>query len=125
MKSETTKDIAAIINDHSTWIAAEYNSCQTPYLRLIDGNVSICYSASLILRVVIAQHGYGKRQRWIIPEYKLELSVHKQKEMDATLQKRILNRNMTCRDVERIILDATYGLVNLELDNYNPIHYNP
>ncbi len=117
MIPETTKDIAAIINDHSTWIAAEYNPNLTPYLRLIDSNISVCYSASLVLSVVIAQHGYGKRQRWIIPEYKLEMSVNKQKKMDATLQQRIQHRTMTCKDVESIILDATYGLVNLELEN--------
>ena len=118
MELALIRRIADIINERRTWIAAELSPKQTPYLTPIDGTISVCYSCSLVLRVLDARNGYRKKQKWIIPEVVLEKSARKIKAVDADFWQRLITGQMNCHDVERLILDATYGIVKLELDEY-------
>lgn len=118
MELALIRRIADIINERRTWISAELSPKQTPYLTPIDGTISVCYSCSLVLRVLDARNGYRKKQKWIIPEVVLEQSARKIKGVDADFWQRLVTGQMNCQDVERLILDATYGIVKLELDEY-------
>ena len=110
--------IVEIINERRTWINAELSPKQTPYLIPHDGTISVCYSCSLILRVIEERYGYRKWQKWIIPEVVLEKSARKIKAQDPAFWKRLTNGQMSGLDVERLIFDATYGFVKLTLDEY-------
>lgn len=118
MEFAVIRRIAYIINERKTWISAELSPKQTPYLIPLNGTVSVCYSCSLILKVNEARNGYRKNQKWIIPEVVLEKSARKIKGVDADFWQRLVTGQMNCQDVERLILDATYGIVKLELDEY-------
>ena len=61
-----------VINEQRTWIIAQYNSKQIPYLRLKEDDIVATYSPSLDLKVSVAQGGYTKRQKWTIPICQLE-----------------------------------------------------
>lgn len=118
MELALIRRIADIINERRAWIAAELSPKQTPYLTPIDGTISVCYSCSLVLRVLDARNGYRKKQKWLIPEVVLEKSARKIKGVDPDFWQRLVTGQMNCQDVERLILDATYGIVKLELDEY-------
>ena len=117
MELATIKRIEEIINERRTWIAAELSLKPTSFLSLLDGNISVSYSPSLILKVLIAQCGYRNSQKWIIPEVMLEKSARKIKAEDSAFWQRLVAGSMTSQDVERLIRDATYGIVKLELDD--------
>ena len=70
------------------------------------------------LQVIEARNGYKKNQKWIIPEVVLEKSARKIKAQDAAFWERLTTGQMNYQDVERLILDATYGIVKLTLDEY-------
>lgn len=72
----------------------------------------------LNLQVIEARNGYKKNQKWIIPEVVLEKSARKIKAQDAAFWERLITGQMNYQDVERLILDATYGIVKLTLDEY-------
>ena len=118
MELALIRRIADIINERRTWINAELSPKQTPYLIPLDGTISVCYSCSLNLQVIEARNGYKKNQKWIIPEVVLEKSARKIKTQDAAFWKRLTTGQMNYQDVERLILDATYGIVKLTLDEY-------
>ena len=48
----------------------------------------------------------------------LEKSARKIKAHDAAFWERLITGQMNYQDVERLILDATYGIVKLTLDEY-------
>lgn len=106
-----------VINEQRTWIMAQYNPKQVPYLRLMTDDVTATYSPSLDLKVTVAQGGYNKRQKWTVPIFLLEKSVRKLMVDDRAFARRVYDNGMTTYDIERIILDATYGVVNLELED--------
>jgi len=108
--------MADIINGMDTWVNADYNPFPKPYLRLLDGQTTVSYCRSLTLRVVFSQHGYDRRQRWIIPEYKLDEAVRELKSDNAVFRRRYREAKMVNADVERIIRSATYGLVTLRME---------
>ena len=118
MELALLKRIADIINERRTWINAELSLKQIPYLIPIDDTISVCYSCSLNLQVIEAKNGYSKKQKWIIPEVVLEKSARKIKAQDAAFWERLTTGQMNYQDVERLILDATYGIVKLTLDEY-------
>ena len=122
MTADTLQRMIDVINEQRTWIMTRFNPRQIPYLRLIDGNITVSYSQSLDLKVTVAQSGYSKRQMWTIPLFRLEMIVRKLCADDRALARRVKANAMTTSDIERIILDATYGVVNLELEDntYNP-----
>ena len=118
MELALIRRIADIINERRTWINAELSPKQTPYLIPLDGTISVCYSCSLNLQVIEARNGYKKNQKWIIPEVVLEKSARKIKAQDSAFWERLITGQMNYQDVERLILDATYGIVKLTLDEY-------
>ena len=118
MELALIRRIVDIINERRTWINAELSPKQTPYLIPLDGTISVCYSCSLNLQVIEARNGYKKNQKWIIPEVVLEKSARKMKAHDAAFWERLTTGQMNYQDVERLILDATYGIVKLTLDEY-------
>src|SRR5574344_2764510 len=118
MELALIKRIAEIINERRTWINAELSPKQTPYLIPIDGTISVCYSCSLNLQCIEVKNSYSKKQKWIIPEVVLEKSARKIKAQDAAFWERFTTGQMNYQDVERLILDATYGIVKLTLDEY-------
>ena len=122
MTADTLQRMIDIINEQRTWIMAKFNPRQIPYLRLIEGRITVTYSPSLDLMVTVAQSGYSKRQTWTIPLFRLELSVRNIGADDRAFLRRVHDNAMTTSDIERVILDATYGVVNLELEDnmYNP-----
>ena len=79
---------------------------------------SISHTARRNLQVIEARNGYKKNQKWIIPEVVLEKSARKIKAQDAAFWERLTTGQMNYQDVERLILDATYGIVKLTLDEY-------
>jgi len=105
-----------MINYGRTWIIAELNPVRRPYLMLIDGNIALCYSPSLDLRVVVPQNGYKRKQKWTVPEIILEKTARKIKAEDGKFWLRLTSGKMTYEDIERLILGATYGLVDLNLE---------
>lgn len=118
MERSIFQHIVDVINDRRTWISAELCPEQMPYLDMTDGNISVHYSSTIALTVLIAQNGYRKRHRWSIPEFVIEKTARKIKATDKAFWVRLIHSRMEVADVERLIKDSTYGLVNLELDDY-------
>ncbi len=111
------KRLVEKMNYGRTWIKAEFSSEKQPYWIMIDGRMQICYSPSIILKVVVPQDGYNKRQKWILPEMVLESTARQLKAQDEDFWRRLTSEIMTYEDIERLILKATYGKVNLCLED--------
>mgnify|MGYP002627539514 CR=1 FL=1 len=54
MTADTLQRMIDIINEQRTWIMAKFNPRQIPYLRLIEGRITVTYSPSLDLMVMVA-----------------------------------------------------------------------
>lgn len=116
MHIETIQYMVNMINERSAWLMADYSPRLTPYTLMIDDHVSVCYSPTLTLKVVMPGNGYRNRQKWMIPEYRLNSVVRILAKDDAAFSQRLLHCRITRQDVERIILHATYNLVNPQLE---------
>jgi hypothetical protein len=115
MEHRISQYIVDVINDRRTWIAADLCPRQIPYQTITDGEINVCYSSCIKLRVLVAGYGYRKRHQWTIPELVIEKAARKIKEEDKDFWYRFIHCRMTSKDVEHLIRDSTYGLVNLEL----------
>ena len=106
------------INNHRMWIGAECSNRLCPDLTQLDGIIRTGHYDAIVLTAYRPDYGYKVGQQWIIPESKLNRSVRELKREDEAFANRFRTDTLTLDDVERIIKQATFGLVNLNLDEY-------
>ena len=107
-----------IINRHRTWIKAELSPDLRPYIVVQNGQLLLNYSPAVILTVYRPNHGYKVNHKWIITEKQMEDAADRIKKEDASFWNRLTQNKLTLKDMELWVIRATYGFVNLELDEY-------
>ena len=93
------------------WIGAECSNRLCPDLTQLDGIIRTGHYDAIVLTAYRPDYGY-------IPESKLNRSVRELKREDEAFANRFRTDTLTLDDIERIIKQATFGLVNLNLDEY-------
>lgn len=107
-----------IVNRHRTWIKAELSPDLRPYIVVQNGQLLLNYSPAVILTVYRTNHGYKVNHKWIITEKQMEDAADRIKKEDASFWNRLTQNKLTLKDMELWVIRATYGFVNLELDEY-------
>ena len=106
------------IKNHRMGIGAECSNRLCPDLTQLDGIIRTGHYDAIVLTAYRPDYGYKVGQQWIVPESKLIRSVRELKEEDEEFDNRLRTDTLTLDDIERIIKQATFGLVNLNLDEY-------
>ena len=100
------------------WIGAECSNRLCPDLTQLDGIIRTGHYDAIVLPAYRPDYGYKVGQQWIVPETKLNPSLRELKREDEAFANRFRTDTLTLDDIERIIKQATFGLVNLNLDEY-------
>lgn len=112
------ENLVYIANRHRTWIRTELSPDFRPYIIFVNGELRLSFCPALILTVYRPMHGYKLNHKWIITEKEMEDAAQRIKNEDAGFWDRLVQNRLTLKDMETWILRATYGFVNLELDEY-------
>ncbi len=109
--------IANIINDHHTWVKVADPNLYMEHLININGRQVRCACRTLVLESCCRNGKYRKGSKWFISEHELKGAMIEYRKQNKSFQERTnkVPTAITAKDVEHIILIATYGVVNLDL----------
>lgn len=69
----------------------------------------------ITLRACHSNNDYVRGQEWHIPLLDIDRSAKILMRKDAGFKKRLASNALTMTDVERLFMEATYGIIELEL----------
>ena len=115
---EIFERLVYVANHHRTWVRLEQSPDFRPFIIVMNGQLNLSFSPSVILTVYRPQYGYPLGHKWIITQNELEQAAMKIKSEDEGFWDRLTQNRQTLEDLGKWILRATFGLVNLELDEY-------
>ncbi len=109
--------IVNIINDHHTWIKVADDNLYTDRLINTNGQHVRYACRTLVLESCYMNGKYRKGSKWFISEHELKGAMIEYRKQNKSFQERTKEAPtaITAKDVERIVLIATYGIVNLDL----------
>lgn len=116
MLSETLyQKIVSGIRDNRTWVNVLDSDRKEEFMVVSGGVLKSEYYRILRLVSLFANNDQKKGQVWNIPEYLLDKAVRLLKS-DERFRLRLNNNELLLKDIESIILTATYGILHLELE---------
>ena len=115
MNTKTYYHIADIIQRNRTWIKV-VDTERLVEMRIIqDGNLRTLYYRSLTLQ------SFQRKRMWKISEYDIGQGLASLCRKDPTAVKRCKQNALTLSDVEYIIKIASFGIIRLELFDYDTL----
>lgn len=110
--------IADIIHQRRTWIKVIDTERQTAMRIIVNGEIRTLMFRTLSLRSYRSHYSSQQSRTWYVTEYDIGNVVTALTRKDPSAQARLKACNLTNRDVEYIIEEATFGILKLELDDY-------
>ena len=118
MDRELYNHIADVIHRHRTWIKVIGTERQTAMRIIANGEIRTVMFRTLSLQSYRSLYSFQQSRIWHVTEYDIGNAVAQLVRKDASAQKRVRACRLTNRDVEYIIEKATFGILKLELDDY-------
>lgn len=118
MTFDTLKYLSDIIDNRRTWVRCKADSGLMEFRILQGGFLKLIYSCSLTLESYHLRYTYPIGQQWKISMYEIEQAVRKLMITNPKIPYRLEHHQLTNKNVESIILEATHGIVHLDLDDY-------
>lgn len=117
MRTDILKRIASMINEYRSWIEVTDYRQYKEFTYEKRGVLYRTVCRQLELTAFRTSPGHRRHQCWLIPEYELDIALAAyRKQYERTHEGVRLSRaNLKPKDVEVIILMASYNLVNLRL----------
>ena len=115
MKEDIYLMIVALIKEHQTWLDVLDYDTKEEFVTV--SGYEIKRIRCRILRLVSkynTRQSY-KGQIFTIPEFRLNNAIKSMKR-DSGFNNRLVKRCLSINDVNNLIIEATYGLINLELE---------
>lgn len=110
--------IADIIHQRRTWIKVIDTERQTAMRIIVNGEIRTLMFRTLSLRSYRSHYSFQQSRTWHVTEYDIGNAVTALARKDPSAQVRLEACHLTNRDVEYIIEKATFGILKLELDDY-------
>lgn len=110
--------IADIIHQRRTWIKVIDTERQTAMRIIVNGEIRTLMFRTLSLRSYRSHYSFQQSRTWHVTEYDIGNAVTALARKDPSAQVRLEACHLTSRDVEYIIEKATFGILKLELDDY-------
>lgn len=110
--------IADIIHQRRTWIKVIDTERQTAMRIIVNGEIRTLMFRTLSLRSYRSHYSFQQSRTWHVTEYDIGNAVTALTKKDPSAQARLEACNLTNCDVEYIIEKATFGILKLELDDY-------
>jgi hypothetical protein len=105
------------IQHNRTWVDVHTaNECRE-FITVSGGVLKSGLFRSIVLICKYPRHGFRTGHKWVIPEFELDKTIHKM-QADARFTKRLKRSALSMEDAEHIIRDASFGLINLELEEW-------
>lgn len=118
MDRELYNHIADVIHQRRTWIKVIGTERQTAMRIIVKGEIRTVMFRTLTLQSYRSNYSFQQSRIWHVTEYDIGNAVSQLFWKDASAQKRARVCQLTNRDVEYIIEKATFGILKLELDDY-------
>lgn len=118
MNQKTYYLIADIIQRYRTWIEVKDTEKLIEMRLLQDGVLKTLFYKGLSLQSYRDKYSFKKTRTWNINEYDLNQGLVSLCKKDLTAKRRIKTHSLTLRDVEYIIEKASFGIIKLELNDY-------
>jgi len=109
------RNIVAVIKRHSYLIVVADADGYHEFSSLTDDSGSTMPARCLTLKTVYGYGSYPSGHRWYIPLSDLQRAVRKYSEQSVEFYWRVRRKELTRYDVERIILEASYGVIKLNM----------
>jgi len=118
MENRIYQTMMALIKQHSPWINATGIDFTLAYSTIENGNQYSSFVKCMTLEARRSVGNYRKGFRWKIPLHTISHSIRNLSETDDSFRKRVQQNEITKYDVEKIILESSYGIIHLYLYNY-------
>ena len=118
MNRQTYYLIADIIQKNRTWIKVIGTEELIEMRILQDGVLKPLLFKAITLKSYRKHYSFKRSCTWNINEYDLKMGVFALCRNDPSAAARIKHDALTLRDVEYIIEKASFGIIKLELDDY-------
>lgn len=119
METRTYYLIADIIENNRTWIRLTDTEKLIEMRIPQDGVLKTLFYKSLTLQSYRDHYSFRRKCTWNINEYDLNRGLAALCKKDPSAKRRIAHDSLTLRDVEYIIEKASFGIIKLELDDYD------
>lgn len=119
MDKPTFYHIADIIQRHRTWIKVIDTERFIPMRIVQQGKLRSLLFQAITLQSYRARYGFQRRRIWNINESDIGHALATLIEADPTAKLRAELQTLTMEDVEFIIERASFGIIKLELYNYD------
>ncbi len=117
MRQALLEAVAQSIAVHSRWARVASLRQWQRYLTREDGQVHETVCRCMTLEARRSHRHYRAGQRWQIPEPDLDRALSGMRARDEGFRQRCLRLMPTPEDVETLILGATNGVIDLEMDS--------
>ena len=118
MNKKTYYLIADIIQRYRTWIIVKDTEQLVEMRILQDGALKTLFYKGLSLQSYRDHYSFKKKRTWKINEYDLNQGLAALCKKDSSTKGRVEKGTLTRRDVEYIIEKASFGIIKLELSDY-------
>lgn len=118
MNKQTYYLIADIIQRYRTWIIVKDTEQLVEMRILHDGVLKPLFYKGLSLQSYRDHYSFRKKRTWKINEYDLNQGLAALCRKDLSAKGRVEKGTLTQRDVEYIIEKASFGIIKLELSDY-------
>ena len=118
MEKRTFYLIADMIHKNRTWIKVIDTERLIEMRIPQDGVLKTLFYKAITLQSYREHYSFIKSRTWNISEYDLNQGVAALCRKDPSASVRVKRNALTLRDVEYIIEKASFGIIKLELDDY-------
>lgn len=118
MNKQTYYLIADIIQRYRTWIIVKDTELLVEMRILQDGVLKPLFYKGLSLQSYRDHYSFRKKRTWKINEYDLNQELAALCRKDPSAKGRVEKGTLTRRDVEYIIEKASFGIIKLDLSDY-------
>ena len=119
MQDQLYHHIADIIQENRTWIKVVDTETQKPMNLLQDGHLVQVTYRTLTLKSFRANYSFAYARTWYISEYDIGRGLTELFQKDPAARIRADSLHLTLNDVEYIIEKASFGIIKLELFDYD------
>lgn len=119
MNKKTFYQIADIIQNYRTWIKVIDTQKLVEMRILQDGLLTPILYQAITLQSFREHYSFQRSRTWNISEYDLNQGLAALCQKDPTAIQRVEQDSLTMSDVEYIIEKASFGIIKLELEDYD------
>lgn len=110
------KEIIRIADSRHTWMAIVSTGTYRTCIIIRNGKITGIVCRTLVVKAIRTRRNFREGDTRHIAEYELEQAVKTLRRADSAFKERTHHADLTPEDVERIILAATHGVINPELN---------